>query len=277
MLSKLSLFSGIGGDDLASEWAGITTVCHSEINPFCQQVLKKHWPNIPIIGDVHDVTKEKIKEVTGLERIDIISGGFPCQPVSKAGQRRGKEDDRWLWPEMFRIIREIKPTWVVGENVDGLVNMGIKDILLELESIGYRSQSFLIPACAVGAIGIRNRIFIIAYSGSDFSTFRIFNRDGNQTEEWNNNSEIRCEDREFLKVASIPNRGILSEAWEFREPKLVRKDNGISFTLDRIRALGNAVVPQQVYPFYKAIVDIKNLNKVTGNKVQEAIQRKPIA
>jgi len=257
MINKLSLFSGIGGDDLASDWAGITTKCFAEINPFCQQVLKKHWPNIPIIGDVHDVTKTKVEEVTGIKKFDIISGGFPCQPVSKAGQRKGVNDDRWLWPEMLRIIREIKPTWVVGENVDGLINMEIENVLLDLESSNYITQTFLIPACAVGAIDIRYRVFVVAYSGSDISSLRFLDRYGNQAARWNNNTQVGGEDRFVTQVASIPNRGILESAWEFHKPRLVRVNHGVSTTLDRIRALGNAVKPQQVYPIYKAIYDIE--------------------
>jgi DNA (cytosine-5)-methyltransferase 1 len=259
-MNHLSLFSGIGGIDLAAQWAGINTVCFCEINPFCQKVLNKHWPDVPIIGDIKDVTKEKVNILTKSSTIDLITGGFPCQPVSKAGLRKGYSDDRWLWPEMLRVIREIKPTWVVGENVDGLINMAIENILLDLESSNYITQTFLIPACAVGATDIRYRVFIVAHSGSIFSSFGLFNRYCNQTKGWGKNSKIGGKDREFIEMASIPNRRILDESWEFSKPKLVRIDDGIPNGLDRIRALGNAVKPQQVYPILKVIYDIEQLD-----------------
>lgn len=166
-MTKLSLFSGIMGDDLASEWAGIKTVCCVEIDPFCQAVIKKHYPDMPIIGDIHDVTKEKVKEVSGYEWVDIISGGDPCQPRSIAGERRGREDDRDLWKDMFRVVCEFKPTWVVNENPTGRLTMDFHEVLSDLESQGYETRSFVIPACAVNAPHCRDRIYIIAHRISE--------------------------------------------------------------------------------------------------------------
>ena len=112
-----SLFSGIGGFDLASEWMGWDNIFHCEINPFCQKILKHYWSNADSLDDI------KTTDFTKYEgQIDIVSGGFPCQPYSLAGQRKGTEDDRHLWPQMLRAIREIKPRWIVGENVYGLIN-----------------------------------------------------------------------------------------------------------------------------------------------------------
>jgi DNA (cytosine-5)-methyltransferase 1 len=158
-----SLFSGIGGFDLASEWMGWENVFHCEWNPFGQKVLNYYWPNAITY---HDIKKTDFTIHRG--RIDIITGGFPCQPYSSAGKRLGKEDERHLWPEMLRAIREIQPTWVVGENVRGLTNWNgglvFDEVQAELETQGYEVTPFLLPACAVNAPHRRDRIWFIAYS-----------------------------------------------------------------------------------------------------------------
>ena len=163
-INHLSLFSGIGGLDLAAEWAGIKTVGQCEWAEYPTKVLEKHWPNVPKWKDIRTLTGESFYERTGRRTVDIISGGFPCQPFSVAGKRRGKEDDRYLWPEMVRVIEELRPTWVVGENVAGIVRMALSDILSGLEACGYRTRTFLIPACAVGARHRRYRVAIVGYS-----------------------------------------------------------------------------------------------------------------
>lgn len=163
-LTHLSLFSGIGGLDLAAEWVGIQTVGQCEWAEYPTRVLEKHWPDIPRWKDIRTLTGESFYERTGRRTVDIISGGFPCQPFSVAGKRRGKEDDRYLWPEMVRVIKELRPTWIVGENVAGIVRMALPDILSELEACGYRTRTFLIPACAVGARHRRYRVAIVGYS-----------------------------------------------------------------------------------------------------------------
>ena len=163
-LTHLSLFSGIGGLDLAAEWAGIETVGQCEWAEYPTKVLEKHWPDVPRWKDIKTLTGESFYERTGRRTVDIISGGFPCQPFSVAGKQRGKEDDRYLWPEMVRIIKELRPTWIVGENVAGIVRMALPDILSELETCGYRTRTFLIPACAVGARHRRYRVAIVGYS-----------------------------------------------------------------------------------------------------------------
>ena len=163
-ITHLSLFSGIGGLDLAAEWAGIKTVGQCEWAEYPIKVLEKHWPNVPRWKDIRTLTGDSFYERTGRRTVDIISGGFPCQPFSVAGKQRGKEDDRYLWPEMVRVIKELRPTWVVGENVAGIVRMALPDILSELEACGYRTRTFLIPACAVGARHRRYRVAIVGYS-----------------------------------------------------------------------------------------------------------------
>ena len=158
-----SLFSGIGGFDLAAEWCGWENVFHCEWNTFGQKVLKHHFPNSI---SYNDITKTDFSIYRGA--IDIISGGFPCQPYSSAGKRLGKEDERHLWPEMLRAIREIQPSWVVGENVRGLTNWNgglvFDEVQTELEAEGYEVLPFLLPACAVNAPHRRDRIWFIAYS-----------------------------------------------------------------------------------------------------------------
>ena len=163
-LTHLSLFSGIGGLDLAAEWAGIETVGQCEWAEYPTKVLEEHWPDVPRWKDIQTLTGDNFYERTGRRTVDIISGGFPCQPFSVAGKQRGKEDDRYLWPEMVRVIKELRPTWVVGENVAGIVRMALPDILSELEACGYRTRTFLIPACAVGARHRRYRVVIVGYS-----------------------------------------------------------------------------------------------------------------
>lgn len=163
-LTHLSLFSGVGGFDLAAEWAGIQTIGQCEWAEYPAKVLEKHWPDVPRWKDIRTLTGESFYEQTGRRTVDIISGGFPCQPFSVAGKQRGKEDDRYLWPEMVRVIKELRPTWVVGENVAGIVRMALPDILSELEACGYRTRTFLIPACAVGARHRRYRVAIVGYS-----------------------------------------------------------------------------------------------------------------
>jgi DNA-methyltransferase (dcm) len=164
-VKKASLFSGIGGIDLAAHWAGMETVVFCEREPFPQRVLRKHWPHVPIIDDVREVTREELEKrgvLGNCRTIDIISAGYPCQPFSYAGKRRGAEDDRHLWPEVKRILSEIRPRWFVGENVAGHITLGLDDVLSDLENEGYTAQPFVIPAAAVYASHRRDRVFIVA-------------------------------------------------------------------------------------------------------------------
>lgn len=156
----LDLFSGVGGFSLGLERSGMETLAFCEIDEFCQKVLNKNFPNKKIFTDIKKLTKEEINE---LGRIDVVCGGFPCQPFSIAGQKKGIEDDRDLWPEMFRVIQTARPTWVIGENVANFINMEFTRTKIDLESIGYKVQPFVIPACAVGAHHRRDRVWIIAH------------------------------------------------------------------------------------------------------------------
>ena len=296
-LTHLSLFSGIGGIDLAAEWAGFETVAFVERDPYCQRVLAKHWPEVPIYGDVTTF------DGTGFRGVDLLSGGFPCQPYSQAGKRRGSDDDRALWPAMLRIIRESQPAWVVGENVAGFVGMGLDACLSDLESEGYEARAFVLPACGVGAPHQRYRVFVVAHSRSggrdkgsasmpgqaggptlpgnpgetvadSYATrqqqscgviYQERRRTGDQGEgvtDANDDSSGRENLERGAGSARANGRGEFSSShpkrgrgqWEF-EPNVGRVAHGVSRRVDRLRALGNAVVPQQVYPILKAIAN----------------------
>lgn len=164
MMTHFSLFTGIGGLDLAAEAAGFTTVGQCEWADYPTKILQKHWPDVPRWKDIRTLTGESFYERTGLRTVDIISGGFPCQPFSVAGKRGGKEDDRYLWPEMCRVIAEIRPAWVLCENVPGIIDMALDQVLLDLENLGYTAQTFIIPACGVDAPHRRDRICVVAHA-----------------------------------------------------------------------------------------------------------------
>ena len=157
ILNHLDLFSGIGGFSLASNWAGFNTFGFSEMDAHCSRILRHHWPSVPNYGDVRSIDILDRKAV-------LITGGFPCQPFSSAGKKKGREDDRHLWPEFYRIIRINKPHWIIAENVNGIVDMELDNILDDLETAGYETQSFIIPACAVKAPHRRERLWIVAHS-----------------------------------------------------------------------------------------------------------------
>jgi DNA (cytosine-5)-methyltransferase 1 len=194
-----SLFSGIGGFDLAAEWMGWENIFHCEWNPFGQKVLKYYWPNAISYENIctTDFTVHRGK-------VDIITGGFPCQPYSTAGKRLGKADERHLFPEMLRCIKEIKPRWIIGENVRGLVSwnggMVFHEVYNDLEREGYEVQSFLIPAASVNAPHRRDRIWFVAYAnnkGRSDGFGQIQGKNG-KISEWHNNAESCNTDNEFI-------------------------------------------------------------------------------
>ena len=244
MLTHLSLFSGIGGLDLAAEWAGIQAVGQCEWADYPTKVLEKHWPDIPRWRDIRTLTGESFYERTGLHTVDIISGGFPCQPFSVAGKRRGKEDDRYLWPEMLRVIEELRPSWVVGENVAGIVRMALDNVLSDLESQGYTARTFVLPAAGVGAMHRRYRTAIVAYT----DCIRVERRGKKQIL-----GEPCIPFRQISKPFQEAERG-----YDTYQSRLCRSLYGISQGVDRVRALGNAVVPQQFYPIFRGITDIES-------------------
>jgi DNA (cytosine-5)-methyltransferase 1 len=251
-MKVLDLFSGIGGFSLAAEWVGFETAAFCEIDEKCQKVLKKHWPNVPIHSN--------IKELNGVDYagIDIITGGYPCQPFSVAGSQKAQSDDRHLWPEMFRVITQAKPTWTICENVLGHVRLGLDKVLNDLESIGYTCQSFIIPALAKGANHNRERVFIVAYSSSngphEGSTTRsneTANGNGKKGAHKNSNNERLGSLRAGME------RGSCSPwAWG-AEPPALRVDDGLPDRMDRNKMLGNSIHPSIAYELFKAIRNYK--------------------
>lgn len=161
----LDLFSGIGGFSIGLERAGMQTVAFCEIEKYPRSILAKHWPDIPCYEDIRLLTKQRLLDdeiITETSGIDVICGGWPCQPFSHAGARRGQEDDRHLWPEVARLVDELRPRWTIGENVSGFLDLALDDTLADLERIGYEARPIVIPAAAVNAIHRRDRVWIIA-------------------------------------------------------------------------------------------------------------------
>ena len=173
-MKHLDLFSGIGGFALAARWVGWETVGFCEIDPYCQKVLRKHWPDVPIYEDIRELDGRTVGY------IDIITGGYPCQPFSVAGKQRGEADDRHLWPEFAQLIREIRPRWVVGENVAGHISMGLDNVLADLEGFGYTWEAFVIPACAVNAPHRRARVWFVGNTDKDSKSVSAINAEASE-------------------------------------------------------------------------------------------------
>lgn len=291
-MNHASLFSGIGGFDLAAEWAGWNNVFHCEWNPFGQRVLKHHFPNSI---SYNDITKTDFTVHRG--EIDILTGGFPCQPYSTAGLRKGKADERHLFPDMLRCIKEVKPRWVIGENVRGLVNwnagMVFNEVCDDLEREGYEVQPFLIPAAGVNAPHQRYRIWFVAYSNNNgtHSKFGQVQIENGEISEWyndakfsNSNSSNDVTNSEQFRLEHSKKRGNFTEsegktqgerssfADKFKangwsrfptKPPICGGDDGLPRELDNItfpkwrqesiKAYGNAIVPQVAFEIFKTI------------------------
>ena len=271
-MRSLELFAGIGGIALAEQMAGIEVVGLCEYADYPRMILQKHWPDVPLFKDVTKLDREELTNAgISPDSIDIVSGGFPCQPFSIAGKRKGTEDDRDLWPEMFRIIKQIWPTWVVGENVANFANMELDRTLSDLEDLGYQTRAFVLPACAVNAPHQRLRTFIVAHSnrkgqlqsqGTDQDQ-RRWARDGSEVlADASSKRRQTSSHDEFRNIANWQSKRQFSTTggtpakWQ-PEPSVGRVANGVPNRMDRIKALGNAVVPQQILPIFKAIVQIE--------------------
>lgn len=263
MLRHLSLFSGIGGLDLAAEWAGVETVGQCEFADYPTKVLEKHWPNVPRWRDMRDVTIESVRD-RGIERVDIISGGFPCQPHSLAGKRLSSCDERDLWPEYKRVVSEIKPRWVVAENVWGLLSSEngrfFRGILRDFAGMGFNVGWLTYPASWVGAIHRRARVFIVANSNRE--------RRGSMGENKQNQRGTVFTQEPYYpeggawldaEAAELLHSG--ERALYFEGGVNLRNDNGLSEGIHRLTCLGNAVMPQQAYPIFKAIMEIERRNE----------------
>jgi DNA (cytosine-5)-methyltransferase 1 len=317
MLKHLDLFSGIGGFSLGFEkTSGFETVAFCEKDKFCQSVLKKHWNNIRIYDEIRNL---KGKEINA----DVVTGGFPCQPFSVAGKRKGTDDDRYLWDEMLRVITEVKARWIVGENVAGIVNIQegkvLQQIQKDLESEGFQVQCLIIPASGVGAWHQRKRIFVIGCNvsnsdnngshrpkrnatiesgneqkdrlsiGNDKDVSNSKNRIRKQTE-WQRRKSFgrRSNDRSWLenerskaksnvsnsngerqqkqlwsKPTEKEKSGFECESWWQTQSRICGIPDGIQTKLDkdranRIKALGNSIVPEIAYEIAKAILVAEN-------------------
>jgi DNA (cytosine-5)-methyltransferase 1 len=254
-----SLFSGIGGFDLAAEWMGWNNVFHCEWMLFPRQVLKYHFPKSL---SYEDITKTDFTIHRG--NIDILTGGFPCQPYSSAGKRLGKEDERHLWPHMLRAIQEIEPTYVVGENVRGLTNWNggvvFEEVCADLESCGYEVQPILLPAAAVGAPHRRDRVWFIA---TDTENIR-FQQCG-ISRQISNKKEISSNKRSEFRISiETTNNGFKPNWNNFpTQSPICGGDDGLPTELDgitfpkwraeSIKGYGNAIVPQVAYEIFKVI------------------------
>jgi DNA (cytosine-5)-methyltransferase 1 len=291
-----SLFSGIGGFDLASEWMGWENIFHCEWNEFGQRVLKHHFPKSISYGDITttDFTIHR-------GQIDILTGGFPCQPYSQAGKRLGKEDDRHLWPEMLRAIREIQPRLVVGENVLGLVNWNgglvFDEVQADLENEGYVVQPYVLPACAVNAPHRRDRVWFVAYCDRNGQHGRngeheiepsqrgvdvqrdvnpICGDDSNTDNQGLQRSQDVRNIREGGKVGNKQPSGLLCPRWQnfpTQSPICGGNDglptelDGITFSKWRqesVKAYGNAIVPQVAHQIFIAISQYEAQASATG-------------
>jgi len=284
-MKVLDLFSGIGGFSLGLEWAGMSTIAMCEKDPHCRKILAKHWPDLPIHEDIRNLDGQ---EFAGT--IDVVCGGFPCQPFSVAGTRRGKDDDRHLWPEMLRVIQEVKPRWVIGENVFGFLNMALDDVQSDLEREHYEVRKFVLPAVAVDAKHRRDRVFVIAYRDPALAdTHSEWQLQQARTEQevggWSSNSGQKdgvggvanandkriqgcTKPRGHEEIGQESNdqhvgrcsRGSFKlsnterQACWLPEPDVGRMAHGVSNRVDRLKGLGNAVVPQLIQAIGEIVI-----------------------
>lgn len=296
-IKHISLFNGIGGFQLAAHWAGWENIAHCEIDEWCNKVVAQHFPESKCYTDIKQFNAKEYAN-----RIDVISGGFPCQPFSLAGKQRGKEDDRYLWPEMLRIIRDVKPKIVIGENVAGIVELALDTVLSDLEGEGYKTEAFIIPACAINAPHRRDRVWIIAYTDNWWNGWGQQQPESQQEkiesnenanslrcngEEWESKSEVRgfgefgtgnneriysepiTTNTESTRQQMCENGqgeeqlrgGFTRDLWQewTTEPPICGMDNGIPNRVDRIKALGNAIVPQVAFEIMQSLNQIAAL------------------
>jgi len=288
-LTHLDLFSGIGGFALAAQAAGFTTIGFSEIEPYACKILKRHWPDVPNYGDIRNITRKVLADAAsrksresqaghrredssrGSEEtrpaenlVDLITGGFPCQPFSLAGKRRGANDDRAIWPEMCRVIAEARPRWVLGENVPGIISMELDGVLSDLEAIGYSTGTLVIPACAVDARHRRDRVWVCArriVADADSAGLRqsdnaISGEPSEQSDsdfQPDSNAKLKqcvqcCEEQDSGHTGISPEpkrvgREFPRRSWP-TEPDVGRVAHGVPHRSHRLHGLGNAIVPQ---------------------------------
>ena len=261
-MRHVDLCSGIGGFALGFEWAGLSTpVLFCDIEPWCRNVLRKHWPHVPIHSDVKELANDAERLIPDC---DILTAGYPCQPFSVAGKREGEKDDRHIWPYIRQIVAHKRPTWTVFENVYGHISMGLDQVLLDLEAEGYTTRTFVVPAAGVDAPHRRDRVWIVGYTennGCDRGSEGV-GREGTESQQDELQLEIWSElSGPSQDVAYADSKGLQRQwkescgtskkqhnisntcRWE-TEPDVGRVANGVPKRVDRLKGLGNAIVPQ---------------------------------
>src|SRR3990167_433369 len=295
MLSHGSLFSGIGGFDLGFERAGFTTVWQVERDPYCQAVLAKHFPDAKRYADVRSVhgvlahaksgdalydAPQQIRRAAAesphpcrtdgcLQTPTILTGGFPCQPFSVAGKRRGIDDDRYLWPQMRRVIEEVRPRWVVAENVPGLIKLALDQVLSDLEALGYTVGAVTIPACAVDAPHRRERLWIVGYAESSQRGLSTQSRTDDLESQRSGADVAHAAQQRGQRRPMGPRKAEPQgphervaglRRWE-PEPGVGRVAHGVPHRVDRLKALGNAIVPQIAEEIGRMILAVEQESK----------------
>ncbi len=285
-LQHLDLFSGIGGFSLGLEaTGGFETKAFCDIEKYPRQVLQKHWPHVKQYEDIKELNYERLK-ADGIDSIDIITGGYPCQPFSIAGRQKGEQDPRHLWPEYFRLVKELRPTWVIGENVSGHIKLGLDTVIEDLESEDYAVRPFSISASSIGANHQRERIWILAHSRrSQWPRAEQRGENENETRKENANQFERSSSTSEVDVAntnderlqrqwqsrnqftprfnssresSEEGQGTVGQGWWESEPNMGRVAHGIPKRVDRLKSLGNSLVPQIPYYIGKTILEVMN-------------------
>ena len=285
-LKHLDLFSGIGGFSLGLEaTGGFETKAFCDIEKYPRQVLQKHWPHVKQYEDIKELNYERLK-ADGIDSIDIITGGYPCQPFSIAGRQKGEQDSRHLWPEYFRLVKELRPTWVIGENVSGHIKLGLDTVISDLESEDYAVRPFSISASSIGANHQRERIWILAHSRrSQWPRAELRGENENETRKENANQFERSSSTSEVDVANTNNERLqrqwqsrnqftprfnssresseegqrtVGQGWWESEPNMGRVAHGIPKRVDRLKSLGNSLVPQIPYYIGKTILEVMN-------------------
>jgi DNA (cytosine-5)-methyltransferase 1 len=285
-LQHLDLFSGIGGFSLGLEaTGGFETKAFCDIEKYPRQVLQKHWPHVKQYEDIKELNYERLK-ADGIDSIDIITGGYPCQPFSIAGRQKGEQDPRHLWPEYFRLVKELRPTWVIGENVSGHIKLGLDTVIEDLESEDYSVRPFSISASSIGANHQRERIWILAHSRrSQWPRAELRGENENETRQENANQFERSSSTSEVDVANTNDERLqrqwqsrnqftprfnssresseegqrtVGQGWWESEPNMGRVAHGIPKRVDRLKSLGNSLVPQIPYYIGKTILEVMN-------------------
>ena len=279
-LNHLDLCSGIGGFALGFEWAELSNpIGFCDIDKWCRQILAQHWPDVPVYDDVKEIANGPERFIQ--QPIDILTAGYPCQPFSLAGKRQGEEDDRHIWPHIFRIVTQQRPTWCVFENVYGHISMGLDNVLLDLEAEGYATRTFVVPACGIKAFHKRDRVWIVAYSqgNQEDGELRTTQPKYDKGDTWlesecSNNrqpggttlQDVADTERErwegitqeqIFWESDLPQQSRRScknfgELWSV-EPNVGRVADGVPKRVDRLKGLGNAIVPQMAMQIGLAI------------------------